>query len=72
MKRAIILLLVFILTNYSSAENENPVFSGTPYIVFILADDASWKHSGVYGCNAVNTPNIDKMAAEGVLFENAL
>ena len=47
------------------------MFSGTPKIVFILADDASWKHFGVYGCNAVNTPNVDKMAAEGVLFENA-
>ena len=68
MKRAIILLFVFILMNCSSGEDENPLFSSAPNIVFILADDASWKHFGVYGCNAVNTPNIDKMAAEGVLF----
>ena len=41
----------------------------TPNILFALADDAS--HFGVYGHSFVSTPNIDRIAAEGVIFENA-
>ncbi len=40
-----------------------------PNILFTLADDAS--HFGIYGHGFVNTPNIDNIAREGVLFENA-
>ncbi|MCL2814099.1 MAG: sulfatase [Oscillospiraceae bacterium] len=40
-----------------------------PNILFAIADDAS--HFGVYGHRFVNTPNIDKIAGEGILFENA-
>ncbi|MDD4773890.1 MAG: sulfatase-like hydrolase/transferase, partial [Eubacteriales bacterium] len=40
-----------------------------PNILFALADDAS--HFGVYGYKFVNTPNIDKIAAEGIKFNNA-
>ena len=41
----------------------------TPNILFALADDAS--HFGVYGHSFVSTPNIDRIASEGVIFENA-
>ncbi|MDW7656627.1 MAG: sulfatase [Bacillota bacterium] len=40
-----------------------------PNILFALADDAS--HFGVYGHEFVSTPHIDRVAQEGVLFENA-
>ena len=40
-----------------------------PNILFALADDAS--HFGVYGHDFVRTPNIDRIATEGVIFENA-
>ncbi|MFT5166289.1 MAG: acetyl esterase/lipase [Saprospiraceae bacterium] len=40
-------------------------------IIFVIADDASWKHYGAYGSKEVNTPHIDKLAREGVVFENA-
>ena len=40
-----------------------------PNILFAIADDAS--HFGAYGHEFVHTPNIDKIAAEGILFENA-
>lgn len=40
-----------------------------PNILFALADDAS--HFGAYGHRFVHTPNIDKVAGEGILFENA-
>ena len=42
-----------------------------PNIVLIIADDASWQHFGTYGAKALETPNIDKMAELGLVFENA-
>jgi len=44
---------------------------GRPNILFAIADDASWKHFGAYGCNWVKTPAFDRVAAEGLLFNNA-
>src|SRR5947207_482231 len=42
-----------------------------PNIVFILADDLGWSDVGCYGGDLVETPNIDKLAAEGVRFTDA-
>lgn len=41
-----------------------------PNIVWITAEDMS-PHFGAYGETAIETPNIDQLAEEGVLFENA-
>ena len=40
-----------------------------PNILLAVADDAS--HFGVYGHRFVNTPNIDELAEEGIVFNNA-
>ena len=40
-----------------------------PNILFAIADDAS--HFGVYGHSFVKTPNIDRVARDGILFRNA-
>jgi len=45
--------------------------SQLPNIVFILADDHRWDYLGVMGHPFIETPNIDRIAEEGVLFENA-
>lgn len=39
-----------------------------PNIVFILADDLGYGHLGCYGQKKILTPNIDKLAAEGMRF----
>jgi arylsulfatase A-like enzyme len=39
-----------------------------PNILFILADDLGYGDVGVFGQKVVPTPNIDKIAAEGVRF----
>lgn len=41
-----------------------------PNILFIIADDAS-PHFGAYGCSWVKTPNIDRLARSGLVFDNA-
>jgi len=42
-----------------------------PNIVFILIDDMGWKDLGCYGSTFYETPNIDKLATEGMSFTNA-
>jgi hypothetical protein len=42
-----------------------------PNILFCIADDWGWPHAGVYGDPVVKTPAFDRLAREGVLFENA-
>ena len=42
-----------------------------PNMVFILADDSGLGEFGCYGGKAIPTPNIDKLAQEGMLFTKA-
>ncbi len=42
-----------------------------PNFVFCMADDWSWPHASVLGAPVIDTPNFDRVAAEGILFENA-
>lgn len=42
-----------------------------PNILFVIADDWSWPHAGAYDDPVVQTPNFDRIANEGVLFEHA-
>lgn len=42
-----------------------------PNIVLIVSDDMGWKDLGCYGNPVHETPNIDKLAEDGVLFTNA-
>ena len=42
-----------------------------PNILFIIADDWSFPHAGVYGDKVIKTPNFDRVAREGVLFTNS-
>ena len=42
-----------------------------PNILFVIADDWSHGHAGAYGCTWIATPNFDRVAREGVLFNNA-
>ncbi len=42
-----------------------------PNVIFIMADDLGWTDLGCYGSKFYETPNIDKLANEGMLFTNA-
>jgi arylsulfatase A len=42
-----------------------------PNIVFFLVDDLGWTDVGCYGSSFYETPNIDRLADEGVRFTNA-
>lgn len=42
-----------------------------PNIVYIIADDMGWTGPACYGSDLHETPNIDRLAAEGVRFDQA-
>ena len=42
-----------------------------PNILIILADDAGYSDFGFMGSDEIKTPNIDKLASDGVMFNNA-
>ncbi|HLP71629.1 MAG TPA: arylsulfatase [Bacteroidales bacterium] len=44
--------------------------SKTPNIIFIMADDLGYGDIGCYGQKFIRTPNIDRMALEGIRFTN--
>ena len=42
-----------------------------PNIIFLMTDDQRWDNMGCYGRPEFNTPNIDKLAEQGVVFDKA-
>ncbi|RKR12156.1 arylsulfatase A-like enzyme [Maribacter vaceletii] len=52
------------------AVTENGEVKKTPNIIYILADDLGYGDLSSYGQKKFNTPNIDKMAANGIKFTN--
>ena len=45
-----------------------PIRAGKLNIVFILADDLGWGELGCYGQQKIPTPNLDRLAAQGMRF----
>ncbi len=39
-----------------------------PNIIYIMADDLGWADLGCYGQKVISTPNIDRLAAQGIRF----
>ena len=42
-----------------------------PNILFVISDDQSYPHASIYGTRWVKTPAFDRIAEEGLLFNNA-
>lgn len=57
----------------ASATSRAPLFAQSnrlPNIVFLISDDHSAPDLGCYGNPAVRTPHLDRLAAEGLRFDN--
>lgn len=42
-----------------------------PNLVLIIADDMAWNDSSPYGHDSILTPNLERLASEGMRFDNA-
>jgi arylsulfatase B len=58
---AVVLSLLFAAASYGTD-------SARPNIVLIVADDLGYCDSELYGCDAIPTPNLQRIADGGVLF----
>ncbi len=67
-KTILVIIICFLVSNIINANSENNPKKLN--VLFIIADDLNCD-IGVYGSPDVFTPNIDKLASQGVLFENA-
>src|SRR6185436_10273970 len=63
----LVLALALPFSSARAAENAKPK---RPNVLFILCDDLRPAALGCYGSKDVRTPNIDRLAQEGVLFRN--
>lgn len=57
-----------LLTGFSACKKEAPAEGRPVNVIYILADDLGYGDIGCYGQQKIKTPNIDRMAQEGMLF----
>ena len=61
---ASIFLILFVNNGFSATKNPN--------IIIFLVDDLGWMDIGCHGSKFYKTPNIDRLAAEGVRLPTAM
>lgn len=64
----LVLAAGLLVVESSSAQTPN---ARKPNIIFILADDLGYGDVGCYGQTKIKTPNIDRLAAQGMRFTQA-
>ncbi len=68
MKQTLALLTALLFPSLAilhAADNQPPA---KPNIIFIMADDLGWTDTATYGSKYYETPNIDRLAAQGMKF----
>ncbi len=73
MKNIVKILCIFasFLLLACSEQRESPSAAQKPNIILFYVDDLGYGDIGINGATAVQTPNIDKLAAEGINFSDA-
>lgn len=68
MKKYVIILLsaVAVFSVFVHAETKRR----KPNVILIMADDVSWEAFGSYGGEDYKTPNLDKLASDGIRFSH--
>ena len=60
-----------VLGSSSQSMGRRRARNGKPNIVLVIADDMAWHLCGPYGEKEIKTPNMDKLAAQGMTFDKA-
>jgi arylsulfatase A-like enzyme len=73
-KLSLLLLVVLIIVSGSKRSAEKPSvgsigFNSKPNIIMIFIDDMGWSDLSGFGNKDAETPNIDKLASEGISFD---
>ncbi len=67
----LILLIIAIASLPACVNSPDKAPRTAPNVVFFLVDDMGWTDAGVYGSEIYQTPAIDRLAADGMRFDNA-
>ena len=73
--RRAVLILPYVLITLSACGSESVSVRAQeqgPNILFVFADDHAYQAIGAYGSVINQTPNIDRLAAEGMRFDRAV
>lgn len=68
LKWVLIYALLFLGCKQHNSPEAKPQETSKPNIIYILADDLGYGDLSVYGQKKFRTPNIDKLAEQGLLF----
>lgn len=63
------LLVILLITSCTTGKTVSS--DERPNIILIIADDMAWEDCGAYGHPGIQTPNIDRLAREGMRFDRA-
>ena len=69
--KKILLFLIFTVSAFTLFCAFKPKKQKRPNIVFIMSDDHAYQAISAYDTRLTQTPNIDRIAKEGMLFTNA-
>ena len=64
-------LMICLLIVLSLIVTEKTLHAAPPNVVLILMDDMGWRDVGFAGNDFVETPNLDRLASEGIRFTQA-
>jgi arylsulfatase A-like enzyme len=70
MKTAVTFLFAILLTSLAALQAEDARKQKSNIVLFLI-DDLGWKNLGCQGSTFYRTPNIDRLAKEGVRFTDA-
>jgi uncharacterized sulfatase len=62
---------VLLLASLASLHAAEKKPAAPPNVLIFVTDDESWLERSVYGWSKISTPNLDRLAKQGVLFTHA-
>lgn len=65
------LFLLLAACGPSGRNNQEELAGKRPNILLVISDDQSWPHASAYGYEGIPTPAFDRIAREGILFNQA-
>ncbi|MCT4646700.1 MAG: sulfatase-like hydrolase/transferase, partial [Carboxylicivirga sp.] len=72
MNRTLLYLsLIVLFVSGCSPKQKTTKKSSRPNIIFMMSDDHAYQAISAYSDKLMQTPNIDRLAKEGMLFTNA-